>query len=174
MIGRWLGESVKWFASGFVLQMTCSWRLANKMGGPDQTFFTVSCRYIWGSVWHPLKNGHVAGRNGREDEGEGKTWRLTAACWYKNTKKPAAAFVSVVYWRLNLSFFYFYFLFFPQLLYCNLCLHHIYISHLLTMYLVSFQLLTTVINLFLKTTKNYIQGNSFIQRVLYIVLFIIK
>lgn len=173
MIGRWLGESVKWFASGFVLQMTCSWRLANKMGGPDQTFFTVSCRYIWGSVWHPLKNGHVAGRNGREDEGEGKTWRLTAACWYKNTKKTCCCLC--VSGLLEVTFVFFIFMFYFSHSNCTvICVCIIFISHLLTMYLVSFQLLTTVINLFLKTTKNYIQGNSFIQRVLYIVLFIIK
>lgn len=31
-------------------------------------------RYVWGGVWHSLKNGHVPGRNSWEDEGEGKTY----------------------------------------------------------------------------------------------------
>lgn len=46
-------------------------------------------RHIWSCVWHSLQNGHVAGRNHREDEGEGRTLtsvRLTEAespqrCW---------------------------------------------------------------------------------------------
>lgn len=30
-------------------------------------------RHFWGGIRHSLKNGHVPGRNSREDEGEGKT-----------------------------------------------------------------------------------------------------
>lgn len=39
-------------------------------------------RHIWSCVWHSLQYGHVAGRNHREDEGEGRTLtsvRLTEA-----------------------------------------------------------------------------------------------
>lgn len=35
-------------------------------------FHYVFSRYLWGRVWHSLKNGHVPGRNSWEDEGEGK------------------------------------------------------------------------------------------------------
>lgn len=43
-------------------------------------FLHLFFRHFWGCVWHSLQNGDVAGRNHREDEGEGERWRKQRAC----------------------------------------------------------------------------------------------
>lgn len=53
----------------FVLQMTFEECMQMSL----KVFFLVFHRHVWGGVWHALQDGHVAGRNHREDEGQGET-----------------------------------------------------------------------------------------------------
>lgn len=57
------------FVGRFDLQMTFEDRLQMSF----KAFFCVLRRHVWGGFWHAFKDGHVAGRNHGEDEGEGKT-----------------------------------------------------------------------------------------------------
>ena len=70
-------EVLKWFANK-IQGLDRKWRLA---------FSNLFSRYFWGGVRHSLENGHVPGRHGREDEGEGEEQQLEY--WTEYTRARA-------------------------------------------------------------------------------------
>lgn len=73
-------------------------------------------RHIWGCVRHSLQNGYVAGRNSREDEGEGgtwerqRTWQKQRACrdfseWLHLKRRTTAVRIIIRTWSEAFSLF---------------------------------------------------------------------